>query len=489
MPSIFLSQGFSRRRARRRQFARNVTLVSWDRSSKVPTSQQWNVNVQRELPGAVLLEVGYTGNWLYNDWLSLDGNPAPPGAGDINARRRYQTAVVPGSTDVITLANVVRIQKDGWLPVQRAADQAREALLAAACRSWRPTRCRRPSASAIRPAAPTTVPGSGQSRGEEAPGENDRRHKFVVSGIYEMPFGRTPDGGASVAKAIFGGWSVSPILTIVSGAPLNLTVNGNPSNTGQSDRPNVVGDWQLDNPTVEQWFNTAAFVANDRYTLGNAPRNLLRGPGTFNLDLALRKAFPISRPGPRRGAARAVQRHQHDAARQSQHAGGQPELRPHPHGRSGPQHPALGEVAVLARGRWSLVVQGHLLLAAHSLLTIGDAQMRHLVLITTIGLTAAAAVPFGKRAQSGDKKPGRSGQARRRRRPRRPREAAAGLDSPRPPANHGVEHSARAGRAADLLASRGFTVAGAIGAQDYEAEGGVLVKPAPLAPRTTADGR
>jgi len=50
-------------------------------------------------------------------------------------------------------------------------------------------------------------------------------------------------------------------------------------------------------------------------------------------------------------------------------------------------------------------------------------------------------------------------------------------------------HAARAGRAADLLASRGFTVAGAIGAQDYEAEGGTLVKIAPPQPRQAASGR
>ena len=44
-------------------------------------------------------------------------------------------------------------------------------------------------------------------------------------------------------------------------------------------------------------------------------------------------------------------------------------------------------------------------------------------------------------------------------------------------------HASRAGRAADLLAENGFTVAGAIGAQDYEAEGGTLVK---IAPREAA---
>ena len=97
-----------------------------------------------------------------------------------------------------------------------------------------------------------------------------------------------------MANAALGGWSLSPIVTVASGAPLNLTVNGNPANTGQNDRPNVVGDWELENPTPERWFNTAAFAANDRCTFGNAPRNLLRGPGSVNLDVVLRKSFRVS---------------------------------------------------------------------------------------------------------------------------------------------------------------------------------------------------
>ncbi len=43
-------------------------------------------------------------------------------------------------------------------------------------------------------------------------------------------------------------------------------------------------------------------------------------------------------------------------------------------------------------------------------------------------------------------------------------------------------HAARAGRAADLLAKNGFNVVGAIGAQDYESEGGTLVKVGPPSP-------
>jgi rhodanese-related sulfurtransferase len=48
-------------------------------------------------------------------------------------------------------------------------------------------------------------------------------------------------------------------------------------------------------------------------------------------------------------------------------------------------------------------------------------------------------------------------------------------------------HAARAGRAAGILEKHGFKVAGVIGAQDYEGEGGTLLKIVPPAPR--ADSR
>ena len=113
IPSIFLSQGFAAD-ALSVANARDVNLVSWDRSDKQPTAYQWNLNVQRELPGQVVVEVGYYYNHLVNNWRSIDGNPAPPGPGNLNRRRLYQTTAVPPTGDVITLANVTRIQKDGW---------------------------------------------------------------------------------------------------------------------------------------------------------------------------------------------------------------------------------------------------------------------------------------------------------------------------------------------------------------------------------------
>jgi rhodanese-related sulfurtransferase len=48
-------------------------------------------------------------------------------------------------------------------------------------------------------------------------------------------------------------------------------------------------------------------------------------------------------------------------------------------------------------------------------------------------------------------------------------------------------HAARAGKAADVLASHGFKVAGAAGAQTYEKDGGTLTKIAPVAPTAAAN--
>lgn len=48
-------------------------------------------------------------------------------------------------------------------------------------------------------------------------------------------------------------------------------------------------------------------------------------------------------------------------------------------------------------------------------------------------------------------------------------------------------HAGRAGKAADLLASKGFNVVGAVGAQNYEEEGGKLVKIVPPAPKAATE--
>ena len=345
VPSIFLSQGFAAN-ALVPASARDVTLVSYDRRNKVPTAYQWNVNLQRELPGRVLLEVGYNANRFVNNWRSIDGNPAPPASGNINSRRLYRTAVVPTTGDVITLSNVTRIQKDGWSQY-RALQTKLEKRYAKGVSLL---------ASAHLFDGPGSLEGGYQDpnniAAEEGPASTDRPHYFVASGVYDLPFGRhrrIGGGWNGLTDAVLGGWSISPIVTFNSGDPLDLTVNGNPSNSSGTDRPNVVGDWQIDNPTASRWFNTDAFVANAPYTFGNsaqsAPRPRLRESGC-----RAPQVVPVVGQGQRRSSLRIVQRHQPGELRQPDYAGGQSELRAHLFGGRVQEQSGRDQASVLRSG-------------------------------------------------------------------------------------------------------------------------------------------
>ncbi len=87
---------------------------------------------------------------------------------------------------------------------------------------------------------------------------------------------------------MFGG-----ITSLLTGSPLNVSVVGNPSNTGDLDRPDVIGDWRLPDSDrrPERWFNTSAFARNQPFRFGNAGRNILEGPGISKFDLTIHKDF------------------------------------------------------------------------------------------------------------------------------------------------------------------------------------------------------
>ena len=69
---------------------------------------------------------------------------------------------------------------------------------------------------------------------------------------------------------------------------------GDIANVGRTDcyeRPNLVGNPNLSNPTAAAWFNASAFAVPAQYTYGNAGRNILYGDGFSDLDLSLLRTF------------------------------------------------------------------------------------------------------------------------------------------------------------------------------------------------------
>ncbi len=279
---------------------KNAELASYDRHARIPTDQQWNINIQRELPQGILIEVGYYGNKFDHAWWSLDGNPAPPTptsllpAGGINANRRFQKTAIPiAGNPTITLADVIRIQKEGWSQYNSFQAKAEKRYAR--------------GLTFITSYAYSKTIGVGDTNGiqdqnnisaERAVSGTDQRHRFVGSVVYELPFGRGNRFGGNWNRwldGFLGGWNISPILTLASGTPLNLTEAANPSNTGgAADRPNVTGSWQQSHQTVAQWFKTSAFSVQPSGTYGNAGRNIILSPGTINLDVGIHKTIKFN---------------------------------------------------------------------------------------------------------------------------------------------------------------------------------------------------
>jgi hypothetical protein len=133
-------------------------------------------------------------------------------------------------------------------------------------------------------------------RGERALSSHDIAHRVVLTGAYELPFGRNRKWGSNwnrVADWIAGGWEVSGLATFQSGMPLQVTQSGGNIWDG-TQRPNLIGDPSTSGAITDRlnnYFNLAAFSQPPADVPGTAPRNLnYRGPGIKTLDAALLKS-------------------------------------------------------------------------------------------------------------------------------------------------------------------------------------------------------
>ncbi|MBK7926654.1 MAG: TonB-dependent receptor [Bryobacterales bacterium] len=150
-----------------------------------------------------------------------------------------------------------------------------------------------------------------------------RRHRFVNTFVYQLPFGKgrkfLGDSGG-LADLVLGGWQMSSILTLQTGPFLTPNFSGGdpsgtnaPSRGGQ--RPDRIGEanGSLSSPTRDLWADRAAFLCPGRAPgslqfdcrvgstpgrdpnpigrFGNAGVGILTGPGTFGLNLGLSKRF------------------------------------------------------------------------------------------------------------------------------------------------------------------------------------------------------
>src|ERR1700682_1724424 len=115
----------------------------------------------------------------------------------------------------------------------------------------------------------------------------DARQRFVGSVLYALPAGKGRKFLThGIAAALAGGWELSSIVTVSTGFPIYIIDGKDQSNTAVgNDRPNATGiSTKLSNPTTGQWFNIQAFALQSLGTFGNVGRNVATSPGIFRWD-------------------------------------------------------------------------------------------------------------------------------------------------------------------------------------------------------------
>jgi Carboxypeptidase regulatory-like domain len=144
-------------------------------------------------------------------------------------------------------------------------------------------------------------------KGERSVASQDVPQRLVISYVLDLPFGsgkKYLSGATGYLNKLVGGWGIDGVTIFQSGFPLVLS-NGAANYTtlfGAGSRPNVVAGCNKGSPLsgrgqLNEWFNTACFTAPPDFTFGNESRTdpTLRGSGVKNFDFAL---FKRTRFGP-----------------------------------------------------------------------------------------------------------------------------------------------------------------------------------------------
>jgi len=132
-------------------------------------------------------------------------------------------------------------------------------------------------------------------RAEYGPSDFNNQQRMTLSGVYELPFGRTRTWlKTGVPSLLAGGWQLSGIFSQFSGRPFTLYYSSNISNTFNfEDRPNIVGNPNAGPKSPTDWLNTTAIVTPPLGTFGNEGRNSMVGPGYADLDATLARVFAV----------------------------------------------------------------------------------------------------------------------------------------------------------------------------------------------------
>jgi hypothetical protein len=298
------------------------TIQSENRNFKQGIIQQFNLNVERQLPGNVVLTVGYGGSRSAHILVSqLNENLSNPAACGVvagyNVGCGFPDFPYAAPFQSVDTNNSIGQARYDSLQVKAETKSARHGLYALIGYTYS-----RNFDSGLTDGLGTSpgalyYPLPGFNKLDWGLSQLNLNDSFTASVLYDLPFGKGKRFGGNwsgATNAILGHWQVNLIERATSGFPLFVVDSADESgvffyyNCCTLQRPNEVGDPNkagavAGNPgcaapsavrTLQNWFNPCAFMKAPAGELGTAPRAPVYGPRFVNTDFSIIKDFPLS---------------------------------------------------------------------------------------------------------------------------------------------------------------------------------------------------
>jgi hypothetical protein len=239
--------------------------------------QSWNVNLQREVISNLAVMVGYFGS-KGTHLISRRNLNQPINGVRPFPRLSQSSPILPGTT----LGNVTQVESAGnssynalWLT---ATQRLRGGLQFNASYSWSKSLDYNSFSS-----GGIVGQDSYNFRSDRGLSDFDVRHRFVLTGIYDVPFG---------GNQFVEGWQLAAIVQSQSGSPVNIVTSDSSVNgIANTLRPDVNGPINISG-TVERWFDTSVFTPVGRF--GSLGRNVVIGPTFNNVDFSIIKNTTVA---------------------------------------------------------------------------------------------------------------------------------------------------------------------------------------------------
>jgi len=255
-----------------------------------PVLDEWNFNIQQELPDNILFEVAYVGSKSTHLQSLIDPNQDPaPGPGDPQSRRPYPQ--YSGFTDIVDRGNSTFEALE--IKVEKRLSHG---LMFLSSFTYSKSINDQPEICCNAPWPQNSYNVSA----EKGPSDFDQKFRWVSSWDYLLPFGKGQHflNTNRAADLVLGGWRLGGIFTWHTGFYFSPAMDYDPANTGsmgltRTDRV-CNGNLPSGQRSVNLWFNVNCFPLPSGYAFGNSGKNVLIGPGLVGGDLSLRKMFPIT---------------------------------------------------------------------------------------------------------------------------------------------------------------------------------------------------